>query len=331
MILRVVVLRKQQHFIQVPLKITQNIPVCSSKFRRRIRVQKVEAKMGQHGDLASYVSLIKRNDKFRALFFGEVINACGFWFSYVAIISLVNTLSSGSSVYISLYLLVRLLPGTILFPITGAVADTYDRATTMRLTCCFEAVVISLCMFINSPAQLPLLYMLAIFQSCSQAFYEPARRALQPVVVPQEDLDIATTLDTFSWSLMGAVGASIGGWVTSVFGSRFCFFIDAVSYIIAVQIALKLVGIPLVRETTKTKKIDDGKQAVSLIQAVKDALVSIKEGWAYIRSPGNWDVGVLCCIKASGALLWGVADVLNVKVSEEIGMQQLGESQEEWV
>ena len=32
-----------------------------------------------------------------------------------------------------------------------------------------------------------------------------------PLVVPADRLPLATTLDSFAWSLMGAVGASLGG------------------------------------------------------------------------------------------------------------------------
>ncbi len=45
----------------------------------------------------------------------------------------------------------------------------------------------------------------------ANAFYDPARRALVPRVVPAERLPLATTLDSFAWSLMGAIGASLGG------------------------------------------------------------------------------------------------------------------------
>ena len=56
-----------------------------------------------------------------------------------------------------------------------------------------------------------LLYVLLFLQFGANAFYDPARRALVPRVVPAERLPLATTLDSFAWSLMGAIGASLGG------------------------------------------------------------------------------------------------------------------------
>lgn len=53
-------------------------------------------------------------------------------------------------------------------------------------------------------------------------------------------LHLATTLETFSWSLTGAVGAAIGGALASRLGNSTCFLIDAVTYIIAAWCASKI-------------------------------------------------------------------------------------------
>ncbi len=85
-----------------------------------------------------------------------------------------------------------------------------------------------------------LLYVLAFLQFSMSAFYEPAKRALTPLLVAPEDLHLATTLDSFAWSLMGAVGASFGGWFASRFGTAACFGLDACSYLVAALCAIQL-------------------------------------------------------------------------------------------
>ena len=60
-----------------------------------------------------------------------------------------------------------------------------------------------------------LLYVLLFLQFSCNTFYDPARRALVPTVVPAHQLPLATTLDSFAWSLMGAFGASLGGLAVS--------------------------------------------------------------------------------------------------------------------
>ena len=51
-----------------------------------------------------------------------------------------------------------------------------------------------------------------MFAQCSaSSFYDPARRAITPTIVTEHALPLATTLDSFAWSLVGALGASSGG------------------------------------------------------------------------------------------------------------------------
>lgn len=50
------------------------------------------------------------------------------------------------------------------------------------------------------------MYALLFVNFSTSAFYEPARRAITPSLVPCKALHLATTLDTFAWSLTGAFG-----------------------------------------------------------------------------------------------------------------------------
>ncbi len=59
------------------------------------------------------------------------------------------------------------------------------------------------------------LYLLLFMQFSANSFYDPARRAITPTIVSTEKLPLATTLDSFAWSLVGAVGASLGGFAVS--------------------------------------------------------------------------------------------------------------------
>ena len=72
------------------------------------------------------------------------------------------------------------------------------------------------------------------------AFYDPARRALTPNLVPRHRLHLATTLDSFAWSLTGAVGSSLGGLAASKFGVQACFYIDAATYLFSAACAFRL-------------------------------------------------------------------------------------------
>ena len=82
----------------------------------------------------------------------------------------------------------------------------------------------------NSSAACRIMFALLFSQFTCGAFYDPARRALIPQVVPQDQLKMATTMDSWSWSISSAVGSSIGGFVASRLGSSAAYMLDAASY-----------------------------------------------------------------------------------------------------
>ena len=55
------------------------------------------------------------------------------------------------------------------------------------------------------------LYALLFLQLTCAAFYDPARRALWPLIVPPSQLHLAAIIDSTSYSLMAVLGAAMGG------------------------------------------------------------------------------------------------------------------------
>ena len=53
----------------------------------------------------------------------QFINSVGNWYTYVSIISLINTLAEGSSMAIAVFMTLRFIPYVFFAPLTGVVAD----------------------------------------------------------------------------------------------------------------------------------------------------------------------------------------------------------------
>lgn len=85
-----------------------------------------------------------------------------------------------------------------------------------------------------------LLYTLLFLEFSASAFYDPARRALTPSLVPRNLLHLATTIDSFAWSLTGALGASLGGLAASKLSVNACFLLDAATYLVAAACNVRL-------------------------------------------------------------------------------------------
>ena len=58
--------------------------------------------------------------------------------------------------------------------------------------------------------------------------------------MPESELHLATTLETFSWSLTAALGAAVGGAIASKLGNAACFLIDGLTYLVAAWFAFQV-------------------------------------------------------------------------------------------
>jgi hypothetical protein len=103
-----------------------------------------------------------------------------------------------------------------------------------------DAGIVAALVLVKNPSQTPLLFALLTAQFTAIALQDPARRAILPVLVPESELHLATTLETFSWSLTGAVGAAVGGGIASKLGNSACFLIDAFTYLLASWFAFRV-------------------------------------------------------------------------------------------
>ncbi len=54
------------------------------------------------------------------------------------------------------------------------------------------------------------------------AFYEPARKALLPHIVPQSQLHLAATIDSTVWSVVTTFATGLGGAIATTMGACVC-------------------------------------------------------------------------------------------------------------
>ena len=195
-----------------------------------------------------YIQCLKENKHYRLIWIAEVVDNIGAWLNYVATLSLVESFSHGSGLALSLVILVRMLPSFVLSPLAGVIADRLNRVMTLRVTSFLSAIAAALLVFCREESQSTWFYFLLLLQFSCVSVYDPSRRAMIPVVVPGSQLPIATTIDSFAWSITGAVGAALGGIVASKLGIVVCFLLDAATYLLACVCAHQLplhIGDPL--------------------------------------------------------------------------------------
>ncbi|WP_374146306.1 MFS transporter [Sphingomonas sp. 28-63-12] len=120
---------------------------------------------------------------------------------------------SGAAAQLGLIGLLQFLPLFLSTPITGWVADRFDRRWITRATVTLQilcALVLALVTFAGAMT-LPVLFAVAVALGFCRAFAGPAFSALAPNLVPRDILPTAIALSSISWQVGTIIGPAIGG------------------------------------------------------------------------------------------------------------------------
>lgn len=251
--------------------------------------------------MEEYVSLLRRNVNYRNLWLARVVSNLGDWFNLLASAALITQLT-GAGTALSYLFLARLLPFFIMSPFAGVFADRYERRMIMIATDIMRAITVLCFLFIRTPEQIWLLYVLTVFQFMLSALYTPAHSALLSNIVEPQDLVTANALDGFTWSTMLAVGSLLGGIAAGLFGTTIAFILDACSFILAGWFVTRItVG---------------GRAAHGEGHGSQGGLFQFVAGMGYLRAH-PFILGVALA-KAGAALAWGAVNVMEIPLAQDI-------------
>lgn len=179
---------------------------------------------------SGYLELLRDNRNFRRLWLGQVVSQLGDWFDTIALYTLVLALT-GSGRAIGLVLVARFLPSFIVGPLSGVVADRFNRRTIMIVSDLLRAMVVLGFLLVRRPDQMWLVYVLTVLQLVFSTFFEPAKTAAIPSIVAPRELLSANAISSVTWSVMLTLGAAVGGVVTGWFGTDAAFVLDSATYL----------------------------------------------------------------------------------------------------
>jgi predicted MFS family arabinose efflux permease len=181
---------------------------------------------------ASYFRLLGGNRNFRRLWSAQVVSEIGDWFYTLAIYNLLLQLT-GRAGSVALELVLQVLPQTLIGPTAGVVNDRLRRKQVM-IAADIGRMLIVLCMLlIRSKEMVWVVYPLLMAETLLVAFFEPARNSVIPNIVKREDVVVANTLASTTWSVNLMVGATLGGLVAAFLGRDAVFLLNALSFIVS--------------------------------------------------------------------------------------------------
>ncbi|RVQ69171.1 MFS transporter [Croceicoccus ponticola] len=158
---------------------------------------------------------------------------------------------------------VQFVPLFLLTPVSGVVADRYDRrlvAVISVLTDILVATGLGLATYLEI-LTLPLLFALAALHGVARIFFGPAMNSLAPNLVPAKVIPRAIATNAIAWQFAAVLGPAVGGMAFAVF--------PALPYILAVVLLALSAGLIAAIKPIRRPDID---LTVHPLRQIRDGL-----------------------------------------------------------
>lgn len=238
-----------------------------------------------------YRDLLRDNHHFRRLFLARLVSLFGDWFHLMAVLALLRQMGVYSAGSFGLVLILKSFPGALLAPVAGMVADRFSRRRVMILADIVRAVLVLVMLTQIWYPSVVVLYLLIAAMSAVAAFFEPARSAMLPDLVSDQELSAANAMGAAVWSAMLTLGAAFGGLFTASFGWEAALVVDAASYLLSFYFLLRLeepvwesqalVGTGDWRDWTGVRLMTDGFRYITDRPHIW-TLTLVKSGWMLV-------------------------------------------------
>jgi MFS family permease len=225
------------------------------------------------------------NGSFSALWTGQLISLFG---------DRVNQLALGAFVYevtdsafaLALTFLVATLPNLLFSPIAGTFVDRWDRKQVLVVSDILRAALVLL-VPVAVLVDVWLAYPLVFLITTVSLFFRPARVAILPQIVPEEDLLSANSALWVGETIADVVNYPIAGlFVVFLAGSLpLAFWFDAVTYLASAALLAAIVVPPLLRRAPGEPGPAEmvGGAGAAGAEAPSSIRADLRAGWAFLR------------------------------------------------
>ncbi len=202
----------------------------------------------------NFFTVLARRD-FRLLWVGQLVSQIGDAFYWLALLITVNDLT-GSTKAMGVTSVIVTLPILFIGPVAGVFVDRWDRRRTMIVSDLLRAVLVLFCILVREAHEIWIYWVVGFAVSAVGAFALPARNAVIPLLVEEDELLPANALSQTTQTLALIVGSASAGFVIGALGARVAFVADSLSFLLS-ALTLWALRVPPVREA-----VAQGLQAV---------------------------------------------------------------------
>ena len=183
---------------------------------------------------------------FRSLWLASFFSMAGATIALVALPLLVYDIT-GSAGLMSAVFAAQFVTEALLSPVTGVLADTFDRKQLMISSQLLRAGAVAFLPFVREAWQIAVI---GVFMAAGKAVFQPAQMASIPNTVPKSELVTALSFMQVVGTLMRIVGPAIGAAIIGLSGPRPAFGLQAVLFLLAaVWLTRVELPAPAARET----------------------------------------------------------------------------------
>jgi MFS family permease len=183
-----------------------------------------------------------RQRNFALLWVGQLVSLVGDWVLLVALPFFIYDLT-GSTLATGGMFIAMTVPRLLLGSVAGVFVDRWDRRRTMIAADVSRAAILLPLLLVRSPERAWIVFLVAFVESAIAQFFLPAKSAIIPRLVGEEDLLPANSLNSLSDSLTRLVGPALGGALFGLLGLTSVVYLDSLSFLVS-GLAISLIAVP---------------------------------------------------------------------------------------
>lgn len=227
---------------------------------------------------------VLRKRPFFALWLSRFISSVGDWLALLPLFSLIAFQRHGSASETSMVMVSFAVPVILLGPVAGALVDRSNLKRTLIICDLVCAVLAALLAF---SGQLYQMYLLMAGLSAVSCFFTPAQTAALPLIVPENELLVANSINVQTLQLNQIFAPAVVGFAVVWLGEKNCFYLDAASFVVSALLV-------------STIRIE--RKAVRDLSAASSIWLDLKAGLKFIAGHPVARVLVLTIAIANGAV-----------------------------
>ncbi|HEY8819411.1 MAG TPA: MFS transporter, partial [Candidatus Limnocylindrales bacterium] len=210
------------------------------------------------------------NGSFSALWSGQLISLFGDRLNQLALVAVV-AISTGSALATGLVFFAATLPNLLLSPIAGTFVDRWDHKEVMVVSDILRGAIV-LILPLAAVTNIVLVYPLIFLVTTISVFFRPARVAILPQIVPEEDLLSANSALWVGETIADVIGYPLAGVFVFLLGSAvpLAFWVDSATYLASAALVATIVV------QARTNPQDDGGRREGFV-------AELAAGWHFLR------------------------------------------------